>query len=133
MIYRAICYSTHDRMCTTPETVVFFQGGARDDTAARLCRTLAEIWHVSAHTVEFYNLHDEPDYLRTRSAGRRVATPDSSRSARRADRHAIWMTSPCCSCGRKATGVFSTHGKPFAQSGRQGLLSVPNESPKRQE
>lgn len=60
MIYRAICYSTHDRMRTTPETVVFIQGGGPDDTAARLCRTLAEIWHVPAHTVEFYNLHDEP-------------------------------------------------------------------------
>ncbi len=61
MIYRAICYSTYDRMRTTPETIVFIQGGARDDTAARLCRTLAGIWHVPAHTVEFYNLHDESE------------------------------------------------------------------------
>lgn len=59
MIYRAICYCTHERMRNTPETVVFIQGGTRDDTVTKLRRLLAGIWHVPIHTVEFYNLQDE--------------------------------------------------------------------------
>ena len=59
MIYRAICYSTDNRMRNTPETIVFLQGGTRDDTIIQLRHLLAGIWQVPIHTVEFYNLQDE--------------------------------------------------------------------------
>jgi hypothetical protein len=59
MIYRAICYSTHERMRNTPETVVFIQGNSRDGAITQLRRLLAGIWHVPTHTVEFYNMNDE--------------------------------------------------------------------------
>jgi len=61
MIYRAICYCTHERMRNVQESVVFIQGSARDDAAAKLCRVLADIWNVPADTVDFYNLNSAPE------------------------------------------------------------------------
>lgn len=59
MIYRAICYCTHEWMRNTPETVVFFQCDTRDDTAIQLRRLVAGIWQVLPVYVELYNLQSE--------------------------------------------------------------------------
>ena len=61
MIYRAICYCTHERMQDVPESVVFIQAATRDDAAARLTHLLAGIWDVPQASVEFYNLNDTPE------------------------------------------------------------------------
>lgn len=61
MIYRAICYCTHDRIANAPESIVFIQGRSPDQAAARLSRVLADIWNVSIDSVEFYNLNEESE------------------------------------------------------------------------
>ncbi len=61
MIYRAICYCTHERMHDAPESVVFIQAVTRDDAAVRLTHLLADIWDVPQTSVEFYNLNDTPE------------------------------------------------------------------------
>jgi hypothetical protein len=58
MIYRAICYCTHERMQDASESVVFIQAAARNDAAVRLTHLLADIWDVPEASVDFYNLDD---------------------------------------------------------------------------
>jgi hypothetical protein len=58
MIYRAICYCTHERMQDAPESIVFIEAATREGAAARLTHLLADIWDVPQKTVEFYNLDD---------------------------------------------------------------------------
>ena len=58
MIYRAICYCTHQRMQDASESIVFIEAATQDDAANRLTRLLADIWNVPAKTVDFYNLDD---------------------------------------------------------------------------
>jgi hypothetical protein len=58
MIYRAICYCTHERMMDTQESVVFIQATTRDAAAVRLTNLLADIWEVPEASVDFYNLND---------------------------------------------------------------------------
>jgi hypothetical protein len=60
MIYRAICYSTHERMQDASESIVFIEATTQDEAASRLPRLLADIWNVPAKTVDFYNLDDTP-------------------------------------------------------------------------
>ena len=43
MIYRAICYCTHDRMKDASESVVFIQADTRNAAAVRLTHLLADI------------------------------------------------------------------------------------------
>lgn len=63
MIFRAICYSTHERLSREPEAVVFVQAGTRDAAAAKLRTVLSTLWEVEPETVEFYNLNDEAELL----------------------------------------------------------------------
>ena len=58
MIYRAICYCTHERMQDAPESVVFIQADTRNAAAVRLTHLLADIWDVPEASVDFYNLDD---------------------------------------------------------------------------
>jgi len=58
MIYRAICYCTHERMKDASESVVFIQADTRDAAAVRLTILLAAIWDVPEASVDFYNLND---------------------------------------------------------------------------
>jgi hypothetical protein len=58
MIYRAICYCTHERMKDASESVVFIQADTRDTAAVRLTHLLADIWDVPEANVDFYNLDD---------------------------------------------------------------------------
>jgi hypothetical protein len=63
MIFRAICYSTHERLSREPEAVVFVQAGTRDAAASKLRTVLSTLWEVEPETVEFYNLNDEAELL----------------------------------------------------------------------
>jgi len=58
MIYRAICYCTHERMQDASESIVFIQAETRDAAAVRVTRLLADIWDVPTKTVDFYILDD---------------------------------------------------------------------------